>query len=535
MYGRLLRFRLRRDRVQLLVWGLVLFLMTYTVGTEVRTSWGTAAERASMVKVMTVTPAILLFRGTPQGTSEGDLMALLGMSFIALLVMFQLVFLVTRHTRAEEQTGQTETIASTVAGRLAPSYAVLTLALIATVIAWVAITLGCLANGLPAGGSALFGAGAAFAGLSFAGVTFLLAQLFPASRTVNGWAVTLAVVSYFVRGIGDAGSTIHTENLTATPLWITWLSPIGWAQATRPWALNRVWPLALGTLLFAVCTVVALAIQDRRDVGAGVMAERKGRPAAPGSLLGTVGLALRLERGSLIAWIIAVIATAMLMGSLAGSVVDQLASAGGGAAAMIEHFGGGGPIVMAFVNIGAVFSGMLASAICVQGAIRLRQEEIAQGADAVLSTAASRAKWMLSFLLVAAVGSIVSLVLGGLVAGVLSTSASGGFHTWFWAIVWQIPAVLMFLGVVAVVFAVLPRATAGVGWAVFGLSILFGMFGPLLGMPAWTSKLTPFMHVPAIALPHPQFTGGWVMVGISVVLVAASVLLFRLRDTKPGA
>jgi ABC-2 type transport system permease protein len=152
----------------------------------------------------------------------------------------------------------------------------------------------------------------------------------------------------------------------------------------------------------------------------------------------------------------------------------------------------------------------------------------------VLSAGVSRTRWMLSFLLVAAVGAAVALALGGLLAGAVAGDKGGGFATWFWATLWELPAVLVFLGIVAFVFAVLPRATAGVGWAVFGLGAVFGLFGPLFGLPGWARDLAPFAHTPAVALPDPSFAGGWAMAGIAVVLAAAAVLLFRRRDTVPG-
>ena len=536
MFGTLLRFRLRRDRTQLIVWAVVHFLLAYMVASAVHTTYGTVAERTATIKVLMVTPAILLFRGTPQGTSAGDFMALLGLTFIALIVAFQSTFLVVRHTRAEEATGQTETIASTAAGRMAPSYAVIALGVLANVIATVALAVGCLVGGLPAAGSWLFGAGCGMVGLSFVGVAFLLAQLFPAGRAANGWAATIALLAYVVRGIGDAAGTPHFDTLTLTPAWPIWASPIGWAQRARPWADDsRWWPLLLGVATFAVLTTIALLVQDRRDVGEGVFAERKGRPVASAWLGGTFGLALRLQRGVLVGWVVSVVAGALLLGSLAGVMVDQLQTAGSNVTGALTEIGGGsGSMLQAFADIGAIFSGLLASAICVQGAMRLRQEESAGGTDNVLSTAAGRVRWMLSFVVVAAVGAIVALVLGGLVAGAVAGDAGGGFATWFWAIVWETPAVLVFLGVVALVFAVLPGATVAVGWAIFGLGAIFGLFGPLFGLPKWARDLAPFAHTPAVALPHPDFTGGWVMALIAVALVVASVYLFKLRDTRPG-
>jgi ABC-2 type transport system permease protein len=99
--------------------------------------------------------------------------------------------------------------------------------------------------------------------------------------------------------------------------------------------------------------------------------------------------------------------------------------------------------------------------------------------------------------------------------------------------VWELPAVLVFLGIGAVVFALWPQGAVPLGWLVLAAAAFLGLFGPLVGVPDWARRLAPFSHTPAVALPHPSFTGGWVMAGIAVALVAAGVLLFRLRDTRP--
>jgi ABC-2 type transport system permease protein len=534
VFGRLLRFRLRRDRAQLIVWGVSLFLVTVLVVREVKETFPTAAERAGALKVLLITPAVLMFRGTPQGTSEGDFVAVLGISFIALLVGLMTTFLVVRNTRAEEERGQTEILAATAAGRLTPSIAVIALGAIADVLATVAVAAGCLVGGLPTGGSWLLAAGCGMTGLSFLGLAFLLAQVLPTSRAANGWAAASVVVAYFLRGIGDAAGTPHPETYTLTPAWPTWLSPIGWAQATRPFAEDRVWPLLLGLATFAVLTAVALVIQERRDVGAALVAERRARSTAPATLRGSFGLALRLERGSLIGWMVGVIAVAALLGGLGVVVIQQLDEAGPGVANAIDAIGGrNGTVSQAFANLGALFTGLLAAAMCVQGAQRLRQEEAAGRADAVLATAAGRLRWMLSYLGVAALAATVSLVLAGLVAGGLAGESGVGFSTWFAAILWELPAVLVLLGVTAVVFAAWPAATVPAGWVMFAAVAFLDMFGPLVGTPDWARQLAPFAHTPAVALPDPGFTGGWVMAVLDVVLVAVAVWLFRLRDTRP--
>ena len=534
MLGVLLRFRLRRDRIQLAVWAVALFALTLLVVVEVRDAFPTVAERAATLRLLMVTPAILLFRGTPQGTSEGDFVAVLGISFLALLVGLMCTFLVVRHTRAEEERGRTELLAATAAGRRTPVLAVVAEGVVASLLATAAIAAGCLAGGLPSTGSWLLAAGCGTTGLAFVGIALLLAQVLPTSRSANGWSAALVVLAYLLRGIGDAAGTPHVATVTLTPAWPSWLSPIGWAQAVHPFAEDRPWPLLIGVATFLVCTVIALEVQDRRDVGMALLAERRGRSRAPRTLRGAFGLAFRLERAGLAGWVAGLVALAALLGGLSVVVLQQLQHAGPSIAAAIDALGGhAGTVSQAFANIGAAFSGLLAAAVCILGAQRLRQEEATGGADSVLSGSTSRVRWMLSVLGVAAAGATAALVLGGLAAAALAGGGEVAPGTWFAAIVWELPAALVFLGLGAVVFAVLPEATVPVGWLLFAAAAFLGLYGPVLGLPDWTRQLAPFTHSPAIALPDPDFTGAWVMTGTAVALVAAATWLFRLRDTAP--
>ncbi|MDH2442630.1 polyketide antibiotic transporter [Amnibacterium sp. CER49] len=534
MLGTLLRFRLRRDRLRLGLWVAVLFLLSLLIVSEVRDTFGTLASRVATLRILLVTPAVLLFRGTPQGTSSGDFVAVLGLAFVALLVGLMSTFLVVRHTRAEEEDGQADAVAATAAGRRLPTLAVLLHVALADLLVTVAIAAGLLAGGLPVGGSVLLAAGCGMCGLVFAGVALLLAQVLPTARAANGASAAVVVAAYFVRGIGDAAGTPHPETFTLTPAWPSALSPIGWAQAIHPFADDDPAPLLLGLVASVVLAAAALALAERRDVGAGLVAARRAREHASAWLGGPFGLAVRLERLSLAGWIVGLVAFAALMGGLSVAVVHQLDQAGPGIATVINRLGGSnGTIQQAFANLGAQFGGVLAAAICVQAAQRLRQEEAAGRADAVLATATGRVRWLLSHLLLAALAAAVGLELAGLVAGWLSDGGEVDSGTWLLAFLWQLPAALVFLGIVALVFAVVPQATVPAGWLVFAAAVYLGIFGPLSGVPDWARHLAPFADVPAPALPTTSYTGGAVLALAAVVLVVAAVVLFGRRDTRP--
>ena len=83
----------------------------------------------------------------------------------------------------------------------------------------------------------------------------------------------------------SAPRTCCARRATSATATLSWLSPIGWGQAMRPFAGERWWPLALLLVVAAALVAGAVALRARRDVGAGLVAAAaraaRGGPRAP--------------------------------------------------------------------------------------------------------------------------------------------------------------------------------------------------------------------------------------------------------------
>ena len=93
---------------------------------------------------------------------------------------------------------------------------------------------------------------------------------------------------------------------------------------------------------------------------------------------------------------------------------------------------------------------------------------------------------------------------------------------------------MLLLAVVALVFAVAPRLTIGLGWTLLLLAIFIGQFGGLFGLPEWVRDPRPFSHTPIVTATNVDWGPAWLMLGLAVVVAAASVLLVRRRDVALG-
>ena len=188
----------------------------------------------------------------------------------------------------------------------------------------------------------------------------------------------------------------------------------------------------------------------------------------------------------------------------------------------------------------AMFSlvGIIAAVGTVQSMVRARQDEASGTAEIVLAAPITRLRWFASYLVIGVVTAV--LVLGVAVLGAvigLLTAANPGDRavTVAEAGLAQLPAVLVLLAVVALVFAVLPRATIWLGWVVLLLAIGIGQFGGLLGLPDAVRNASPFSHTPIVTAADVDWSGAWVMLAIAIVVSALAAMLVRRRDLALGA
>lgn len=523
----LTRLALRRDRVLLPVWVAVFVLTVWSSVAATVDLYPTVADREQAASAINDIPSAVALYGRiwdPASLGALSIVKLSG-TFAAMLAVLTAILTV-RHTRTEEEAGRFELVGSTVVGRRAPLTAALLLALVASVAIGAGSTLAMLATGLPASGAVAFGLAWAGVGMSFAAVAAVAAQVTTTARGATGLAVAAIVAAFLLRAAGD------TAGSAAGPGALTWLSPLGWGQQVRPFAGDRFAVLLL-PLLFTVCGVaVAYALNARRDLGAGMLPERAGREAAPASLASPLGLAWRLQRGTLLGWVIGFAVLGWVMGGLATNISTLLDNPR--MAEMLATLGGTTAVTDAFLAAVLAVVAVVGAAYGVMAALRLRREEELGHAELVLSAAVSRSGWLASHLLVALAGTALLQAVAGLAAG-LADASQGGDAGRVPAVVGAalvaVPAQWVLVGVVVLLFGLAPRLTA-LAWGVLTAFFLLGELGRLLKAPDWVIDLSPFTHVPRLPGMPMTWTPLVVLVLVTAALVAAGVAGFRRRDLE---
>jgi ABC-2 type transport system permease protein len=141
---------------------------------------------------------------------------------------------------------------------------------------------------------------------------------------------------------------------------------------------------------------------------------------------------------------------------------------------------------------------VLAISLYVCGQIAaIRREEAEQRLETLFALPVDRRRWLFGRLaLTAACATAIGLAAGLLAwAGAASQHAHVSPPRLLEAGANCLPTALLFLGLGVLAFAVLPRASTGIAYALVILSFVWELFGALLGAPHWLLELTPFKHI----------------------------------------
>jgi ABC-2 type transport system permease protein len=525
--GALTRLGMRRDRVMLAVWVYLLTILVVSTGYSFKGLYKTPASRGAVYAGVAHDPATLALAGPIYGTSLGALTAYKVGVACAVLASLMSMFIVIRHTRADEEAGRLELVGSTAVGRNAPLAAGLLLAAAANAAAVLLIIAAQAVIGYPAGGSAALALAIGSAGLLSGAVAAVAAQLSGSARGARGIGICAIVAADLLMSIGAAAGT------SGSLRWMLWLSPLGWASEVRPYAGDR-WLVLILPLAAAVAVAAAAALMaTRRDLDAGLVPPRPGPAHASRLLRGPLALAWRQQRASLAGWAVGAAAYAAAFGSVAGNIGSFLGS-GTGVRKAIARLGGQPGITNAYLAAVMTILGLVVAGYAVSLVLRLRADETAERAEPLLATATSRVSWAGGQLVVAASGSAVVLGMAGLGAGLAFGARAGdpgaALPRLLGAAFAQLPAVLVTAAVATALFGLLPGSCEAASWTALGLAALLALFGPTLQLAQWVQDISPFSHVPK--LPGGTVSAAalaWLS-AVAVVLAAAGLLGLRRRD-----
>ena len=522
--GTMMRFVARRNRLLLVTWPVVIVGMFAYVSVYYHELLDTQQALDDFASISnTASIKALTGLAAEPATLGGAVWTKIWMTS-ALLLAFAVVFLVTRTGRADEEAGRTELLRSRVLGLHAGSVAAWTVIAGMCVVTGVGVSVASIVSGLDPVGSAVMGSlvlGASITGVGLVaiGVAAVAGQIAATPRAANATASAVLGIMYVLRLIGDLGSGT-----------LTWASPVGWGQEMQPWGANRWWPLLFSLVLTVVLLGVALAIEARRDVGAGLLVARSGPAAAPARFASPLGLALHLQRNVIIGWTLTVVLAALMFGSVAPSMTELADDSAGSFAQVL-----GGTGVAALLSMLVTMTSLIVTVFAIQTTVTMRQDEASGIIEPQLAGSVSRTRWAGQRLLIPAVGSAVLLLISGALLWVGYASAGGDTDltgSLMLAALTYWPAVILLTGIAVLLFGWLPHFTIAGSWAILAAMWILVVSGDALNVPQAVLDAMPFTATPHQPLEPMAWTPVVLLALVGLGLLWAGVSRFARRDIQ---
>lgn len=432
------------------------------------------------------------------------------------------------HTRKEEDLGITELISSFRIGRQANSLAVI----IETILinGLLTIFIGSImlifdANTIVFEGAFLFGVSIGMAGIMGATIALIMAQIIPTSGGATGSSLGILGFLYLTRGMTD----VVNQNLSV-------INPMSWTYLTYPFTENN-WSFLVYLLIFSIVGfVLAFVLEGNRDIGSGYIQQSVGRLHARKTLLSVPGVFLRLNRGMIVTWLIAFVIMGLAYGSIYGDLQSFVESN-----EMISQM-----FQQENMSIEASFTGTITLVMIGLVAIlpivvvnKLFTEEKEQRLNQVFATKVSRFKIFWVNIGIALLSGLVGIFLasGSLgVAGldVMDESTALEFSDFIIAGFNQLPLVLFFIGLAALVLGFIPKLGKFI-YIYLAYSFFIVYFEGLVDFPEWFVKTSIQGWFPQMPIEEFNSTVFLVITIISIFMIILGYIGYNRRDLIENA
>ncbi len=521
--GKLLKLYLRRDRIVSPIWILlpIFLIMSQMSFVKAMPDWRVFIAELSQSPV---TSAIL---GPIVPLSIEGAILWRGVLQASIAVMFGAALIMIRHTRTEEASGRIELILGRPVGRYANLTAALILSCGGSLLAGLLTAAVLIGNGLAGSGSLLAGLTLAASGCMFAGVGGLCAQVFEHSGSARGCVFGVYMLTMIAMAVNNMGG--------GATFW-AWLAPEAWFRLTVPFGENHAWKLLVFIVISALPMMLSYMLLVRRDMGAGLIAQKEGSADASPRFNSPIALAWRQNKGSILVWAIGMAYLGGIMGVGTPNVSEAISSTftnmNTSWASIIVKLGNQEAFIAILIYMMGLMAGLSVFAITMEQ--RLRKEEKEHYAEMVLSRPVSRVKWMGSHLAVAFAGSALILLALGLASGLGWSIAAGEFSHFPRVLgmsLSKIPSVWTIIGIAALLYGWLPRIASVLNWIILGAWIFIEMLWEV-GIVGWPAmQWTPFAYAHySIPIHELSIVPLIVLTGIAAVFTWLGFIGFRRRS-----
>ncbi|MCL1792241.1 MAG: ABC transporter permease [Oscillospiraceae bacterium] len=531
--GKLVRFMLKREIVTSTVWIVILALFSAALAPAMSGMFDTDG-RAQFVATLD-NPVMVAMMGPVYGAdnyTEGAMYTGMMLLWVVIAAAVMNIFLVVRHTRADEEKGRAEVVRSLPVGRLANLNAAMLTALIINAVLGLSTGLGLAAMGVANmgfAGSMLFGAAVGAGGLAFAAVTALFCQLSTSRSGAAGFSFLALGVFYMLRAAGDMQ---NSEILSC-------ISPLGLVLRAQAYIENRWWPIFVLLTISAAISAAAYRLNSIRDLDQGFIPARPGKKQASVFLRSNFGLSFRLLRNTVIVWVIVMFS----LGASYGSIIGDIGTFVGDSPEYLQILGMPKELVDTltgaekesivqtyFMSFVTSMMTLIAIVPLLLAAMKPRSEEKDHRAEHVLSRVVPRGRYLAAYTAIAYLSS--ALIPCATAAGIYApTGAASPFSLadLFKANLAYLPALWVMIGIAVFLVGALPKFSGAI-WGYYGFVCFSSFIGEVIGLPDWLLGIAPLKHVSKVLLVDIDYVPLIVMTAIAIALTAAGFVFYRKRE-----
>jgi len=523
-WGQLLKFYIKRDWKRILLWVVLLGLFA---GGFVPAFEEVAEDQglAPMYEILQNPGTVAIIGTTPIETAADYT---IGAMFSQNLLLFTALFTaiicslhVISHTRKEEDQGITEYLSSFKIGRQANSLAVIIESIFINLLLMLIIAgimLSFNSDSITVEGTFLYAASLAMAGIMGAVVALVMAQIFPNSSGATGSSLAIIGLLYVTRAVTDI---VNVD--------LTLFNPLGWIYLTYPFTENNWIFLFFGAVFSIILLIIAFVLEDKRDMDTNYLPEKQGREKANKSLLSIPGLFMRLNKGIIISWLVALILLGIGYGSIYGDLQmfiesnEFIAQMFGAEGFSIEETLTG-TILMTLVSLAAILSIVVVN--------KLFTEEKKSHLNQIFSTRITRAKLYWTNIILAVIVGIIGI---GLASGFLGTAALAVMEEGsspmelsdFFAMGYNQLAVLLFITGLAALFLGWAPKLNFLPYVYVAYSYVINGF---LDFPEWVENTTVHSWVPKMPMEEFDGTVFPTVTFISLIMMVIGYMGYNRRD-----
>ena len=534
---KLVRFMLEREVVISTVWILILVLLSVAIAPGMADMFD-ADSRVQFVATLD-NPVMVAMMGPVYGAdnyTEGAMYTGMMLLWVIITVAIMNIFLVARHTRADEEKGRAEVVRSLPVGRLANLNAAMITAFIVNGVLGLLMGLGLAATGVANmgfTGSMLFGAVTCAAGLVFAALTALFCQLSASKSGATGLSFLVLGGFYMIRAAGDLrGNEV-----------LSCFSPLGLSLRAQAYIENNWWPVLVLLLIGAAITAAAYKLNSIRDLEQGFIPAKQGKKEASSFLRSNFGLAFRLLRNTIVVWIIVM----FVLGASYGSVTGNISTFVGDSPEYLQILGMPKALVDALTGIEKEsmiqiyflsFVTTMMTLVCIVplliAAMKPRNEEKDHRAEHVLSRVVPRVKYLADYIVLAYASSVLIPLATAMGIYAASASVMGDANPFTLELLLKanmvyLPALWVMIGIAVLLVGALPKISGAI-WGYFGFVCFASFMGEVIGVPDWVLNLAPLKHVPQVLLVDMDYAPLIVMAVIAAVFTAVGLVFYKKRD-----